>query len=502
MEIRNILKIKNKIFCLGSLGGLLLISALMLSACGGGDASTGASTGSTGVVNISLTDAEGDFLTYSVDVLSLTLTQANGTVVQTLPVKTRVDFARYTDLTEFLTAASVPRGLYKKGEITLDYSNADIQVEDANGNAVSIDPADIRDSNGDPITVLTSTVKLEGVNALPITPGIPRSLTLDFDLQASNMVELNTTPPQLIVDPVLLAEVEKTSTRVQRLRGPLQSVNTENSTFHVYIRPFYARLFGTRPFGSVRVFSNADTMYEIDGTMYQGDTGLQALALKNTLTAVIVRGVLKFKPVRFEASEVYAGSSVPGGDSDVVTGSVVARSGDSLTLRGATLMRRNGTVVFNDNVTVQLAASTTVRKQQSLDQTLTIDAISVGQHLIVFGTLTNDQVNAMTLDASNGYARLLYTSLRGSVVTNDDSPAFDLNLDTINGRNVAIYDFAGTGIDTAHDADPASYELATSTLDVSAVSVGSDVKVKGFVREFGQAPKDFDATAVAYPPAR
>jgi hypothetical protein len=55
-------------------------------------------------VVIALTDAEGDFASYTVDVLSLTLTTANGAVVETLPLSTRVDFARYTDLTEFLSA--------------------------------------------------------------------------------------------------------------------------------------------------------------------------------------------------------------------------------------------------------------------------------------------------------------------------------------------------------------------------------------------------------------
>jgi hypothetical protein len=349
--------------------------------------------------------------------------------------------------------------------------------------------------------VLEVSVGLDGPNALPITPGIPRSLVLDFDLEASNAVSFPTPgAPVLTVRPLLLAEVEKASIKVQRLRGPLQAVNTANGTFHVFIKPFYARLVnGTRPFGSVRVATGPDTLYEIDGESYSGGAGLQALALKDRLTAVIVRGGLRFKPMRFEATEVYAGASVPGGELDVVTGSVVARSEDTVTLRGVTLMRANATVVFNDAVSVQLAPSTTVKRQLSLDD-FDMDDISVGQRLLVFGTLTDDRPDAMSLDAANGYARILFSDLRGEVVTNDDTPAFDLHLSRINGRSVAIYDFTGTGTDPAHDADPDRYELATSTLDVSGVSVGASVHVKGFARPFGQAPKDFDATAVAYPP--
>ena len=39
------------------------------------------------------------------------------------------------DVSEFLTAATVPNGRYVKGSMVLDYSNADIQVEDSNGDA-------------------------------------------------------------------------------------------------------------------------------------------------------------------------------------------------------------------------------------------------------------------------------------------------------------------------------------------------------------------------------
>jgi len=117
---------------------LALFAALALTACGGSTNDPSADDGATGVVNIMLTDAEGDFTTYTVDVLSLTLTRADGTHVETLPITTRVDFARYTDMTEFLTAASVPKGVYKHATLTLDYSNADIQVEDANGVATPV----------------------------------------------------------------------------------------------------------------------------------------------------------------------------------------------------------------------------------------------------------------------------------------------------------------------------------------------------------------------------
>ena len=94
-----------------------------------------------GVVAIGLTDKQGDFLTYTVDVTSLTLIKADGTFVQALPQRTRVDFARFVDLTEFVTAATIPAGTYVSATLNADYTNADIQVDDGNGVPVPVAPA-------------------------------------------------------------------------------------------------------------------------------------------------------------------------------------------------------------------------------------------------------------------------------------------------------------------------------------------------------------------------
>ncbi len=65
---------------------VVLVLALALSGCGGGGGTGDVSD--SGEVVIALTDAEGDFASYTVDVLSLTLTKANGAVVETLPLST------------------------------------------------------------------------------------------------------------------------------------------------------------------------------------------------------------------------------------------------------------------------------------------------------------------------------------------------------------------------------------------------------------------------------
>ena len=55
---------------------------------------------------VGLTDPDGDFLSYSVDVVSLSLRKADGTLVQAPPTHQCVDFAGLVDLTELVTAAS------------------------------------------------------------------------------------------------------------------------------------------------------------------------------------------------------------------------------------------------------------------------------------------------------------------------------------------------------------------------------------------------------------
>ncbi len=198
----------------------LIVLFILLSGCSGSDSLDSES----GDVVIGLTDAKGGYATYTVDVLSLTLTKSNGVVVETLPLNTRVDFAQYTELTEFLTAATVPGGVYTKASI---------------------------------------------------------------------------------------------------------------------VRPFIHRLAeDNRRFGSLNVHVNSNTVYEINGSNFEGVSGLEELDAQSTLTAVIVIGELKSINAQrvFVASQVYAGSSVPNGDDDVVSGHVIARSGNTLKLKVALMI--------------------------------------------------------------------------------------------------------------------------------------------------------------------
>jgi hypothetical protein len=149
----------------------LMVIVLALSACGGG-ATTGTSAepvaaaecdpadpgtaGECGTLIIGLTDGDGDFLSYTVDVLSLLLEQADGTVIEVLPNSARVDFAQYVDLTEFISVATVPPGVYVAGTVRLDFTTAEIFVE--SGDLAKA--ATVVDADGNPLGQTELKIKL------------------------------------------------------------------------------------------------------------------------------------------------------------------------------------------------------------------------------------------------------------------------------------------------------------------------------------------------------
>jgi len=474
-----------------------------LTACGGSGTST-TSMGSTtdcthpsvtdqnGCTYVNLTDSPGDFLSYTVNVKALTLARSDGTVINLLPTDTTVDFAQYTDLSEFLTLASMPPGLYTSGSITLDYTNADIEVADNSGNAVKIKPLD---ASGNPVTTLTLAINLDTQGALTLVPGVPRLFQVDFDLAASNTVDL--TNATVTVQPFLVASVDPNLSNQVQVRGPLAAVDMAGSDFTLGLHPFYA-LSGD--YGNLRVFTKNSTVYNINQTAYSGGAGLTALAAAGATTAVIAKGTFDFSSHEFIATEVDAGSSVPGGTMDAAEGVILSRSGNSIVMRGTTLYRAGQTAVFRDSVAVTLGAGTIVHEAGSPKGSFDISDISVGQRLLVFGTLTNTNPASLAMDASSGFARLQYTKFDGTVVSapvsSGSGGAMAVKAQFIEGRPVSMFNFTGTGTGSGTDADPLNYAVSLPSV-LSGIGVNDPVRVWGFVAPFGSAPPDFNGTTVA-----
>jgi hypothetical protein len=201
---------------------------------------------------------------------------------------------------------------------------------------------------------------------------------------------------------------------------------------------------------------------------------------------------------------VFAGSSVESNTIDRVRGVVTARSGDTLTVRGATLDRRDGGFEFmRGNVTVNIAAATRVTEEGATG-TFGIGDIAVGQRIWATGIATiDDTTSTATLDATAGRVRLEITSMWGLVTGVVGNP-LTLDLRAIDGRSPSIFNFAGTGTSPATDANASAYVVDTNTLDLSALTIGAPARVFGFPVPFGTAAgTDFTAqTLVSYSQVR
>jgi hypothetical protein len=158
----------------------VLAAVLLLPGCGGGGgAAPPAAVAAAGSLTITVRDAEGDFLSYAVDVTSLRLERANGDVVETLPRSTRIDFAELVELTEFLSSATVPAGVYTRVVVGLDFSAADIIVQDETGAPRTATAVDER---GMPLGRLDVRIELPTPEPIRIVAGTAAFVTLDFDL--------------------------------------------------------------------------------------------------------------------------------------------------------------------------------------------------------------------------------------------------------------------------------------------------------------------------------
>lgn len=457
-----------------------LVLAGLLQACGGGaeNSAAGGST-DTGQVTIGMRDAAGDFVSYAVDVTSLQLQRANGDVVDTVPLTTHIDFAEVADLTEFFTVATVPSGTYTKVVMNLDFTNAQIVVQNSAGVQVPATPVD---SSGNPLTTLAVTIQLPDSEPVRIEPGIPAIVTLDFDLDASNTVDFTTDPAKVTVQPILSVIPEFEQDRDHRARGLLQSVDHNANTVTLKVRPFHLL---TGEFGRLTFAIDDQTRFEVNGTMLVGSAGLNALGHLVVDTPIVARGTVTERTLT--ADTVLAGTSVPWANGDVVGGVVTARSGNTLTVKGAEIDFADGTHAFHSEFSVLVADGTRVNALGVDQASRNIDAISVGQRIVAFGAMSG----TTTLDATAGHVRMEITRLTGNVL--QVNPLI-VNLAELGGLRPGAFDFSGTGNGT--DSNAAQYTIDTSTLLLTSLNVGDLVRVRGLVQPFGEAPPAFDARTV------
>ena len=484
----------------------LMLTVLLLSACGGSAGTTAndpvaavecdpanpATFAECGSVMIALTDADGDFLNYTVDVLSIKLETANGRIVETMPRKTRINFSDYVDLTELVTVATIPPATYVAGTISLDYGDAEVFVEAGGVSKAAV----VTDVDGSVLAQTELRIRLSNRDQLKVVKGRSALLQLDFDLDASHSVDIAPMPATAASELFIIAEVAPVDEKDIRVRGPLADVSEDGMTYTVAIRPFHDR---DGDFGRMVVHVTDETEFEVDETTYVGVEGLRALSAAGMGTPTIAQGTLNVAERMFTANIVLAGVSVPGIDRDAVRGNIISRDGNLLTVRGATVISSDRRAHFHDNVTVEVGPDTRVFKDGHRPNDLSIDALSIGQRVTIRGTIAQTATDALTptihIDATIGAVRMHVTHLLGIVNTVMPGQT-DITLHGIDRRRVQIFDFAGTGTSADMDAAPDNYEVATGNLTLANFAAGKPIVAYGFPNAFGAAPADFAGSTI------
>ena len=484
----------------------LLLTVLFFAACGGGASTTAnqdpvpaascnpadpATFDECGTVLIGFTDADGDFLNYTVNVARLTLEAADGRIVEVLPRRTRINFTDYVNLTELVTAASVPPATYVAGTISLDYVDSEVFVADGDLSKEAV----VTDLDGVPLQQTNLKIVLSNRDQLTVVKRRTALLQLDFDLEASHDVDVLPTPATAATEQFIVAEVHPVDEKAIRVRGPLLEVSEDGMNYVVAIRPFHDRV---GDFGKFTVNVTDDTEFEVNGDLFIGAEGLRALSAAGQGTPTVAKGTLTVADRSFTADLVLAGSSVPGSGHDAVVGNIIKREGNFLTIRGATIIPRD-TVTdrrahFHDDVVVEVGPNTKVFKDGHRDSDLSIRALSIGQRVTIRGnqpTPTTDALAPQILfDATEGAARLHVTHITGIVNTVVPGQT-DITLHAIDRRRAGIFDFSGTGSSMTLDADPDNYEVATGNLTLADFAAGRPIIAYGFPAPFGTAPPDF-----------
>jgi hypothetical protein len=178
-----------------------------------------------------------------------------------------------------------------------------------------------------------------------------------------------------------------------------------------------------------------------------------------------------------------------------LSGTVSARSGNTLGIEEATLVQNGGTVTLVPGTTiVNVGPSTLVTFfGQGVEDAISVQQISVGSVIEAFGTASNTSTGQVLLDASAGRVRLDLTSASG-LVTVQGSDSLTLNLTVFGGRAISAFDFVGSG------ADPTQYGVGfSSTPDLTSSTVGAPVIVTGFPNAFASAAPNFTASTLLDP---
>jgi hypothetical protein len=511
-------------------------------------------TSGFGIAWTQMTVEPGAFTTYIVTIDSVTLNGIHVGEITALATPEIVDLTQLNGYAELYAAASIPNDTYTQAIITLDYTpvvdggQSVIGVMDANGVPQQ---ANVVGTNGQPMTTVSVAVNFDPLHPLVITGTFASTsaerLAIDFDLAASNTINRSTNPATVTVRPFLTVGIQPSDAKLVRVRGPLinSSVGAtagsnigptipaptpapgDVGTYSVFVRPFFDEVDSL---GSLSLFNSAKTQYTINGVSYVGVAGinaLQALSAGTTQTIAYTTFTPDINPLTsppaaggtFFPVYVLGGSTAEDIFTEGLSGYVVARNGNTVTLRNWTFVFNDEEIFINQVQPLQLAPTTTADAKLLVGPNTTVtvdnstsilksDAISVGQYISARGILPNGNSvldPVMTLDATGdtsedtGSVRILNSQVFGSLVSSA-SGSLVMNVQNIDNWPASVFDFTGNGASATPTAAAFAVNTGTLALPITSagvpVAAGDPLWVNGIMSAFGSAPPDFNATAV------
>jgi hypothetical protein len=463
-----------------------------------------------GVAWISLTADPSPFASYLVTVDSVVLVGKTYGQVTAIATPEIIDLARLSDYSELWSSANIPVDTYTSAIITMDFTNAEISVMvgGAPVKATVVDPTNVA------LTTVNITVNLDPSNQLEFTTTEFTSnalrLAFNYEVAASSSVNFGTSPPTVTVAPYFTASTAASDSKLIRVRGALINSNPDVGTYTVVVRPFSDEVSSL---GTLTLFNSANTVYTEAGLAYVGTPGLAALS-QYSAGSTLIAGYSVFEPTatlapgvaagKFNPSYVIAGSTLEDFYTSGIEGDVIARSDNTLTLRGATLTINAAQLVQYQvpDAQVILGPSTLV----TADGVATLgpldyNSVSVGQHITARGIVSANTAGGVVVDATGasqtntGSVRLQSTQLFGSMISSAAGSLL-LNLQAIRIWPISVYNFAGNGTSSAQDPVPANYLINTGALTLPAAAAGDPLWIDGYSSPFGSAPPDFLAQDV------
>jgi hypothetical protein len=492
----------------------------------------------------------GAFTTYIVTIDSVTLNGIHVGEITALATPEIVDLAQINGYAELYAAASIPNDTYTQAIITLDYTPVSlggqsvIGVMGANGVPQQ---ASVVGPGGTQMTTVSVTVNFDPLHPLVITGTFASTsaerLAIDFDLPASNTINRSTNPATVVVNPFMTVGIQPSDTKLIRVRGPLVNSSVgatagsnigptipaptpapgEVGTYSVFVRPFFDEVDSL---GSLSLFNSAKTIYTINGVAYVGVAGinaLQQLSAGTTMTIAYATFTPDINPLTsppatggtFFPVYVLGGSTAEDIFTEGLSGYVVARDGNTVTVRNWTLFINDDELFINQADPALITPTTTADAKLLLgpNTTVTVDnstsilksnAVSVGQYISARGIL-QPLTGTVTLDATGdsledtGSVRLLNSQVFGSLVSSA-SGSLVMNVQNINNWPASVFNFTGNGASATPTAAAFAVNTGSLALPITSagvpVAAGDPLWVNGIMSAFGSAPPDFNATAV------